>query len=202
MEACVVIYRMKKPKERRNKVLFINAVSEVTRERALSFLTDDHLQRIVAAYQVFANEEGFARVVGNDEIREKGCNLSIQLYVRADNGDGNGAAETISLNIARAVARLSCSPEIDPDYLMVLLRSRTYQQKLLDGSFETARKTLNLNALGELKIAVPSLNEQSAFKESIINVGQRIQDIQDHLEKVVRMRANVSNSMIEGAADV
>lgn len=83
MEACVVICRMYKPKERRNKVLFINAVNEVTRERAQSFLTDDHIQRIVGAYNAFVDEDGFARVVGNDEIREKGCNLSIPLYVRA-----------------------------------------------------------------------------------------------------------------------
>jgi type I restriction enzyme M protein len=83
MEACVVICRMDKPKERRNKVLFINAVNEVTRERAQSFLTDDHIQRIVGAYQAFADEDGFARVIGNDEIGEKGCSLSIPMYVRA-----------------------------------------------------------------------------------------------------------------------
>ena len=102
MEACVVICRMNKPKERRNKVLFINAVNEVTRERAQSFLTDDHIQRIVAAYQAFGDEDGFARVVSNDEIREKGSNLSIPLYVRAENGNdnGNGAAETVSLKQA------------------------------------------------------------------------------------------------------
>lgn len=40
MEACVVICRMRKPKNRKNKILFINAVNEVTRERAQSFLTD------------------------------------------------------------------------------------------------------------------------------------------------------------------
>ncbi|NTV45678.1 MAG: N-6 DNA methylase, partial [Chlorobiales bacterium] len=85
MEACVVICRMDKPVERRNQVLFINAVNEVTRQRAQSFLTDDHIQRIVGAYQAFADEDGFAHVIGNDEIREKGCNLSIPLYVRAVN---------------------------------------------------------------------------------------------------------------------
>ena len=51
MEACVVICRTAKPKARRGKILFINAVNEVTRERAQSFLTDDHIERIVAAYQ-------------------------------------------------------------------------------------------------------------------------------------------------------
>ena len=104
MEACVVICRMNKPRERRNKVLFIHAVNEVTRERAQSFLTDDHIQRIVAAYQAFDNEDGFTRVASNDEIRDKGCNLSIPLYVRLANGNGNanGACETISLKQAIA----------------------------------------------------------------------------------------------------
>jgi type I restriction enzyme M protein len=37
MEACIVICRTAKAKERRNKILFINAVNEVTRERAQSF---------------------------------------------------------------------------------------------------------------------------------------------------------------------
>lgn len=104
MEACVVICRMNKPKERRNKVLFINAVNEVTRERAQSFLTEDHIQRIVAVYQTFSDVDGFARVVGNDEIKEKASNLSIPLYVRAGNGNGNGnrAIETVSLKQAIA----------------------------------------------------------------------------------------------------
>jgi hypothetical protein len=63
MEACVVVCRTQKPKARRGKILFINAVNEVTRERAQSFLTDEHLQRIVRAYQDFKDEPGFTRVV-------------------------------------------------------------------------------------------------------------------------------------------
>ncbi|MGI9229554.1 MAG: type I restriction-modification system subunit M [Gammaproteobacteria bacterium] len=83
MEACIVICRMAKPKVRRNKILLINAVNEVTRQQAQSFLADDHIQRIVASYQAFRNEEGLARVVSNDEVRQNGSNLSIQRYVRA-----------------------------------------------------------------------------------------------------------------------
>lgn len=104
MEACVVICRMNKPKERRNKVLFINAVNEVTRERAQSFLTDDHIQRIVAAYQAFGDEDSFARVVSNDEIREKGSNLSIPLYVRSDNGNANRNGTADVVNLKQAIA--------------------------------------------------------------------------------------------------
>ena len=64
----------------------------MTRERAQSFLTDDHIQHIVTAYQAFGNADGFARVVGNDDIREKGGSLSIPLYVRAQTPNGTGIA--------------------------------------------------------------------------------------------------------------
>ena len=82
MEACVVICRTAKPKARKGKILFINAVNEVTRERAQSFLTDDHIERIVHAYQQFKDEPGFARVATLDEIRASGTgNMRLPLYV-------------------------------------------------------------------------------------------------------------------------
>lgn len=84
MEACVVVCRTKKPKARRGKILFINAVNEVTRERAQSFLTDEHLQRVIRAYQVFKDEPGFTRVATLEEIRSKDGNLSIPLYVETE----------------------------------------------------------------------------------------------------------------------
>jgi type I restriction enzyme M protein len=81
MEACIVICRTAKPKARRGNILFINAVGEVTRERAQSFLTDSHIERIVAAYRAFQDEPGFACVASREEIRAKDGNLSIPLYV-------------------------------------------------------------------------------------------------------------------------
>ena len=81
MEACVVICRTQKPKAQRGKIPFINAVNEVTRERAQSFLTSKHLQRVVRSYQEFKDEPGFTRVVPIEEIRVKEGNLSIPLYV-------------------------------------------------------------------------------------------------------------------------
>ena len=81
MEACVVICRAAKPVARRGKVLFINAVNEVTRERAKSYLTDEHIERIVQPYEQFADEPGFARVASLGEMRARDGNLSILLYV-------------------------------------------------------------------------------------------------------------------------
>lgn len=83
MEACVVICRTSKPKAHKGKILFINAVDEVTRERAQSFLTDDHIERIVKAYKKFKDEPGFTRVATLEQIRAKDGSLSIPLYVEA-----------------------------------------------------------------------------------------------------------------------
>ena len=98
MEACVVVCRTDKPPERRGKILFINAVAEVTRERAQSFLTDDHLRRIVDAYHDFEDVPGFARVASTDEVLERDGNLSIPLYVRAEASGANGSGDGASLN--------------------------------------------------------------------------------------------------------
>ena len=89
MEACVVICCMNKPRERRGKILFINAVNEVTRERAQSFLTKEHVGHIVEAYNYFRAKTGFAGVATLEEIREKDGNLSIPLYVKSESSAAN-----------------------------------------------------------------------------------------------------------------
>jgi type I restriction enzyme M protein len=92
MEACVVICRTTKPKARKGKILLINAVNEVTRERAQSFLTDDHIERIVKVYEQFKDEPGFTRVATLEEIRAKDGNLSIPLYVVPATANGGSDA--------------------------------------------------------------------------------------------------------------
>ncbi|MCB1210274.1 MAG: N-6 DNA methylase, partial [Verrucomicrobiales bacterium] len=105
MEACVVVCRTQKPKARRGKILFINAVNEVTRERAQSFLTDEHLHRIVRAYQDFKDEPGFTRVVPIEEIRAKEGNLSIPLYVGGETqAQTDAAIETATTALPDALA--------------------------------------------------------------------------------------------------
>lgn len=105
MEACVVVCRTQKPKARRGKILFINAVNEVTRERAQSFLTDGHLQRVVEAYRDFKDEPGFTRVVPIEEIRAKDGNLSIPLYVGGETqAQRDAAAESATTALPEALA--------------------------------------------------------------------------------------------------
>ena len=80
MEACILICNRSKANSKKNRVLMINAVNEVTRKNAESMLLAEHIQRIVNAYQQNRELDGFSRIVSNDEIREKKFNLNISLY--------------------------------------------------------------------------------------------------------------------------
>ncbi len=98
MEACVVICRSRKPAEREGQVLFIDAVSEVTRERSVSFLRPEHQRHIQTVYQTWQEEPGFARIANGEQLAAQEYSLSIPLYVkRSLNGNGGEPAEQRSL---------------------------------------------------------------------------------------------------------
>ena len=81
MEACIMICRTNKAPENRGKVLFINAVKEVTRKNAESFLEDDHITKIANAYDDYESIPGFAKKATIKDIEKNGYSLSIPLYV-------------------------------------------------------------------------------------------------------------------------
>jgi type I restriction enzyme M protein len=83
MEACIVICRTRKPVEREGKILFIDAVHQVVRERAQSFLTSENQERILLAYRAFVDDPGFAKVASIAEVLRMDGNLSIPRYVRS-----------------------------------------------------------------------------------------------------------------------
>ena len=89
MEACLLVCRWNKPTERKGKILFINAVKEVTRQNASSFLEDSHIEKIYKAYKDFKNIPGLAKIVADSTILTNNSNLNIPLYVSGTN-NGNG----------------------------------------------------------------------------------------------------------------
>jgi type I restriction enzyme M protein len=86
MESCVVVLRRNKLLERQNKILFINGVEHVTRERAHSRLSDDNLSVLTEAYFQPDKQPNIAALVAIEDIRANQHNLSIPLYVQNDNG--------------------------------------------------------------------------------------------------------------------
>jgi len=80
----VIVLNKNKPVDRRGKIIFINASNEYEKHpdvRRLNRLGDEHINKIVEVYGNFKDVEGFARVVGLEEIKEKDYNLNVSLYV-------------------------------------------------------------------------------------------------------------------------
>ena len=82
MEACVVLCRAQKSPDHRGKVLFIDAVREIARERGQSFLSPVHQERILNAYGAFIDQRGFAAVVSTEEVLIQDGILAIPRWVR------------------------------------------------------------------------------------------------------------------------
>lgn len=107
MEACLLVTNLNKPKERKGKVIFINAVKEVTRQNANSVLEEKHIKKIYEAYKKFEDIEGFACVLSSEDIIKNNANLNISLYV-SNNGD-NKETKELSVIVAEWV---ECSEKL------------------------------------------------------------------------------------------
>ncbi len=81
MVSCLLICRTDKPKERKGKILFINALDELRKEKTMSFMDEPHIQKVLKAYHKFSNSSGFSKVVSVDDVLKNNGNLSIQMYV-------------------------------------------------------------------------------------------------------------------------
>lgn len=99
--AICVLNRKKRP-ERRGKVLFVDAAQpEYFRPgKAKNYLDREHIDKIIAAFQGFADLERFAHVATLDKIKANDFNLNISRYVDTTEHD-----EVISVTDALAQLR-------------------------------------------------------------------------------------------------
>lgn len=99
MKACVLFCRSSKSKDRKGKVLFIDATDELTKLRSQSFLRSEHQQKISNAYTSFSDQEGFARVITNKEILTLDGSLSLARYIQRPS-QNNCDLDSMSFNDA------------------------------------------------------------------------------------------------------
>ena len=79
--ACVMVFQQQKPKERKDKVLFIDASDQVRVGRAQNFLEKEHVNQIYQWYQDFKNVENHVSIATRADLEENDYNLNIPLYV-------------------------------------------------------------------------------------------------------------------------
>jgi type I restriction enzyme M protein len=102
LAACILIFRLKKPKDHRKKVLIIDASKEFKKGRAQNELLADQVDHIYQWYSSHKDVAGVARLVPLDEIQQNDWNLNIPRYVEP-------VVETETLTVAEALANLKTS---------------------------------------------------------------------------------------------
>jgi type I restriction enzyme M protein len=81
LAACILVFRQRKAKNRKKKVLILDASREFSIGRNQNTLLPEHIARIYGWYRDYRDVEGVARVVSLDEIAANDHNLNIPRYV-------------------------------------------------------------------------------------------------------------------------
>ena len=99
MESCLLVCRMKKPQERKGKVIFIDAKDELRIDRTNAWLEPKHIDKISKAYWNYKDIDGFTKVVSNKATLENNGNLNIQLYFKQNNAINENKVEDLITEI-------------------------------------------------------------------------------------------------------
>lgn len=83
MEACILVCRSRKSADVKDKIIFINAIKEVTRKNAESYLEAPHIENIVKAYFGRQDIDRFCKMATKEDVKTNNYSLSIPLYVHA-----------------------------------------------------------------------------------------------------------------------
>jgi len=105
LAACILVFRQRKPKDRRNKVLIVDASKEFKTGRAQNELLPEHVERIHGWVRDFKDVEGVVRVVALEEIAANDHNLNISRYVEPK-------VEQETLTVDAAMKQLQTSAQI------------------------------------------------------------------------------------------
>ncbi len=104
LAACILVFRERKPKERRKKVLIVDASREFKKGRNQNELLPEHVEHIYRWYAGYADVQGVAKVVSLDEIAANDFNLNIPRYVEP-------VVEEQQITVGDAVRNLKTSLE-------------------------------------------------------------------------------------------
>jgi type I restriction enzyme M protein len=94
----LLILSKSKPKERKNRILFIDATHHFEKHpelKKLNRLGEKSISAIREAFEDYKSRAGFARIVGLDEIERNEFNLSVPRYVEA-----TGSEEQVNIGDA------------------------------------------------------------------------------------------------------
>ncbi len=81
ISACILVFRVFKKKDKKNKVLFIDASDQVRVGRAQNYLEKEHIERIYKWYRDHKDIQDHVKVADLEQVEANDFNLNIPLYV-------------------------------------------------------------------------------------------------------------------------
>lgn len=105
MEACLLITKTNKEESKKGKVLIINAVKEVRQDKNISYLEQNHIERIYNAYKSYVDQDGFSKVVSIEDVLAHKASLNMALYV------SNVDSSKVQISLDDALANWHTSSE-------------------------------------------------------------------------------------------
>ena len=115
----IVVLRKQKPKERRGKIVLVNASREFAKGNPKNYLTDDGVRRIAEAFVAGRDVPGLVKVIGTEDAVAADYNLSPSRHVTVA---ARSAVRDLP-TIADALAELrDAEREIDEEIAAVLTR--------------------------------------------------------------------------------
>ncbi|WP_455139269.1 N-6 DNA methylase [Candidatus Hodarchaeum mangrovi] len=95
--ACILILSKSKLKERKGKILFIDAFNDVIESNPQNFLSQHSIEKIVSTFKQFRTIKDYSQLVTIKEIINYSFNLNIPLYIEKSLQD-----EIIDLSLSKA----------------------------------------------------------------------------------------------------
>ncbi len=119
LAACILVFRARKKKDRKRKVLILDTSREFKTGRAQNELLPEHVECIYGWYRDYKDVGGIARVVSLDDIAANEYNLNIPRYV-----EQIGQQESLSVEDALAQLRTSADAAFASEEKLVAILKR------------------------------------------------------------------------------
>lgn len=102
LAACILVFKKQKDKNKKNKILFIDASDQIRVGRAQNFLEKENVQQIYEWYSSFEDVDNFVKAVDMKQIIDNDYNLNIPLYIEKIIEDNLPSVEEAMIQLKEA----------------------------------------------------------------------------------------------------
>ncbi len=97
----IIVLRKNKPKDRKGKIVLINASREFRKGTPKNYLPDEAVKKIADAFLKAEPADGFVNVISNEEAAKNDFNLSPSRYLAAQEGNSHRDLSTLRGELER-----------------------------------------------------------------------------------------------------